>query len=109
VTKADRYERLRAIGCLCCIQNAAGEQYLAPLFPVEIHHLNGGGHHGQKRRGDLFTIPLCSWHHRGEGPAKEYTEHFGPSWAKGSKPFRAEYGTDDELLAAANLMIGVKA
>ncbi len=106
-----RFDALRAIGCVCCQKNGedarAGLRFhMRTCFPVELHHLNGGGHHGQKRRGDEYTIPLCQWHHRGQGPAKVYAELYGPSWAKGSKPFRAVYGTDDELLALANRLIG---
>lgn len=107
-----RFDALRARGCICCLKNLAddvadGGDYLATAMYVEIHHLNGGGHHGQKRRGDEYTIALCPWHHRGQGPSKAYRQLYGPSWAKGSKPFRAVYGTDDELLALANRLIGV--
>lgn len=103
-----RAESLKLLGCICCQMNLDDESFpgLLPTFlPVEIHHLNGGGHHGQKRRGDDFTIPLCVWHHRGQGVAKTMTAAHGPSWAKGSKPFRAVYGTDDELLALVNSLI----
>lgn len=100
-----RFDALRAFGCICCHLNMHNGDKLRTVFAVEIHHLNGGGHHGQKRRGDEYTIPLCTWHHRGIGPAKEYAEMYGPSWAKGSKPFRAVYGSDDELLALANRLI----
>ena len=106
-----RFDALRAIGCVCCDMNGTHPQFMRCLIaPVEIHHLNGGGHHGQKRRGDEFTVPLCGWHHRGVGgPARNMALMYGPSWAKGSKPFRAVYGTDDELLALANRLIGVDA
>jgi len=33
----------------------------------------------------------------------------GPSLARGAKPFRAHWGTDDELLAEQNRLIGVAA
>ena len=104
-----RFDALRAIGCVCCRKNE--EIGLVPVcMYAEIHHLNGGGHHGQKRRGDEYTIPLGPWHHRGIGShASLMTRLHGPSWAKGSKPFRAVYGTDDELLALANRLIGVDA
>jgi hypothetical protein len=76
---------------------------------AEIHHLNLGGRAGQKRRGDEFTIPLCTWHHRGE-PFNHFTvtrmrEAFGPSLARTSKAFREAFGTDDELLAKTNDLI----
>lgn len=101
-----RFDALRAIGCVCCRMNEAIGLDRVCMY-AEIHHLPGGGHHGQKRRGDEFTIPLGPWHHRGIGPAAEMTKRGGPSFAKGSKPFRAVYGTDDELLALANRLIGV--
>lgn len=102
-----RREALLAVGCVCCWRNH--RLGLRPsLLPVEIHHLNGGGHHGQPRRGDEFTIPLCVWHHRGLGPAAKFTSAYGPSWAKGSRPFRKAYGTDDELLAVANRLAGLR-
>jgi hypothetical protein len=75
----------------------------------EIHHLNDGGLHGGKRRGDDFTIPLCTWHHRGvqlPGLSRDaMTTIHGPSWAGGSKPFRAFFGSDDSLLSLANKLI----
>lgn len=99
-----RAESLHMVGRICCRLNH--DLGLVPTRQhVELHHLNGGGHHGQKRRGDDFTIPLCVWHHRGLGIAKLMTAVHGPSWAKGSKPFRAVYGTDDELLALVNSLI----
>lgn len=106
--KSRRFDKLRELGCICCQKNLddVEQVWLIPTGqPVEIHHLNGGGHHGQKRRGDEFTIPLCVWHHRGLGESAYSTSTYGPSWAKGSKPFRAVYGTDDELLALVNSLI----
>lgn len=102
-----RFDALRAIGCVCCRKNELDGRFNKAYLPVELHHLNGGGHHGQKRRGDEFTVPLCVWHHRGIGLGSYMKAMYGPSWAKGSKPFRAVYGTDDELLALANRLIGV--
>lgn len=106
--KAARFAKLQKMGCVCCLMNydrLCNGVFVRTGQYAEIHHLNGGGHHGQKRRGHEFTIPLCEWHHRGNGPTAEYTDAFGPSWAKGSKPFRAVYGTDDELLALVNSLI----
>lgn len=102
-----RFDTLREIGCLCCTANLAMGLGLT-MLRVEIHHLNRGGHAGQKRRGDEFSLPLCSWHHRGVLlPARGMTrltmiQRFGPSLAGGSKPFRAVYGDDDSLLEQAN-------
>lgn len=101
-----RFEALRLAGCLCC--RLAGP-LLRTAMRVEIHHLNEGGLHGGKRRGDEFTIPLCEWHHRGVLKTamnrESMTRVYGPSWAGGSKPFRAHYASDDSLLSYANKLI----
>lgn len=108
-----RFDALRQVGCLCCIENLALGLWQVTTLPTEIHHLNAGGHAGQKRRGDDATVPLCSWHHRGVLlPARGMTRltmtiRFGPSLAGGSKPFRAVYGDDDSLLRRANAAIDV--
>lgn len=65
----------------------------------DAHHLLSGG----RRVGHAATVALCPWHHRGIPPfdamsQKQATEMFGPSWELGSKPFRAMYGSDDELM-----------
>lgn len=100
-----RFEALRFVGCYCCEANLA-LGFDACGLPVEVHHLNAGGLHGGKRRGDEFTIPLCSWHHRGVLQSgycsKEMRQSCGPSWAGGSKPFRSVYGSDESILAQVN-------
>lgn len=94
-----RFSQLKEMGCLTC----------PGCGPVEIHHLNLGGHAGMPRRGDEYTLPLGSWAHRGE-PLPGYTARqmevmFGPSLARNSKAFRARYGDDDYLLAIVNLRL----
>lgn len=77
--------------CVACIQRNIYND------PCEAHHLKDG----DRRRGHRFTLGLCSWHHRGEPgnmTTKEATEVLGPSLAKGSRPFHAEFGSDDDLL-----------
>lgn len=71
----------------------------------EIHHLNEGGHAGQKRRGDEFTIGLCSWHHRGIKSFLSGT--LGPSLALNSREFRECFGSDDQLLEEQNKLIEI--
>jgi hypothetical protein len=100
-----RFRRLKELGCLACWYERVAVQW----NPTEIHHLNEGGKAGQARRGDEFTVPLCSWHHRGEPPegftASEMRLTHGPSLARHSKAFRERFGTDDELLALTNRRI----
>jgi hypothetical protein len=94
-----RFRRLKEMGCVACwLMNEV------PQHP-EIHHLNEGGHAGQKRRGDEFTIPLCVWHHQGR--TDQFTLRYGPSLAKQSREFRRVYGTDDELLSITNHRVRV--
>lgn len=97
---------VKRLPCLAC----EWEGFSQPL-PTESHHLNTGGLAGQKRRGDEYQIPLCSWHHRGEildgTRAKDMTMMYGPSLARQSKMFRLRYGTDQELLAKTNAKLEV--
>lgn len=83
-------------GCLCCMRRG--------YFPdegtcVEADHLLSGG----IRRGHLFTIGLCIWHHRGRLLVQGWNhavhrEKLGPARSEGSVPFEDMWGTDDELL-----------
>jgi len=79
-------------GCVCCRLQGVG--YTEP----EIHHLGVG-----RRDGHSESIGLCQWHHRAVVPAGWTAEamrgRYGPSLARGSKPFHAHFGSDDELLA----------
>ena len=88
-----RWQRFPEVGCICC-------RRLGTHNPeTEVHHLLEGG----RRAGHDKTIPLCVWHHRGVGfRYGDKGRDMGPSWAHGSKPFRAMFGTDDELLAEVN-------
>ena len=61
--------------------------------------------------GDDYTIPLCPWHHRAvphalTNPA-HMEFHYGPSLAMNKRLFNKRYGTEIELLAKVNQMIGV--
>ena len=93
--------------CMACYLNGSKERRY-----IEIHHLLSGN----KRIGHLASVSLCVWHHRGitwdsESDAfrtvAKMTEAYGPSLAHGSKPFRARYGSDAELLALQNEFLGV--
>lgn len=91
-----RFSAIKEIGCIACLRFGI---WRVP----EVHHLNLGGLAGHKRRGDEFTIGLCRWHHRG---IPSYTALLtGPSLARESKAFRAQFGTDDELLVEQNKLI----
>lgn len=100
-TKAERahIERIKHGLCVCCVRNVLRGLARADQEGCDAHHLLVGG----RRRGHLYTLGLCAWHHRSIRPTKyrtdaEATRALGPSLANGSKPFHATYGTDDELL-----------
>lgn len=72
----------------------------------DYHHLLSGG----IRRGHMFGVCLCPWHHRaviGWGCThKEMRDYYGPSLAEGSKPFHAEFGSDQDLLNRQDAILG---
>jgi hypothetical protein len=93
----ERYRGLQELGCIACLKRG---NWSAP----DIHHLNLGGHAGGKRRGWRFTIPLCPPHHRGVMWREEL---YGPSLALHPRRFREVFGSDDELLAEVNSLLGI--
>ena len=82
-TKAQRakWEIIRALGCCVC------ESYQA-----EIHHCYTGM--GGRKNHDA-VIPLCTRHHRGDRGIHTI----------GRKTWRAEYGTEQELIERTNAML----
>lgn len=102
-----RYEMLKAMPCQACRKIG---QYGA-CGPTEIHHLTDGG----RRMGNLFSIPLGSWHHRAQIPVgfglKNTTEAvamFGPSLETSKRDFEERFGTELQLLAETNKLLGPK-
>ena len=103
-----RCDMMREHGCLCCLINLDIGLHVTGFGIPEIHHLNEGGLPGGKRRGDRYTIPLCSYHHRGRFPRdalhlrlekEQVVARYGPSWVDGTPLFRAVYPGDEALLA----------
>ncbi|MFL9582385.1 Ref family recombination enhancement nuclease [Stenotrophomonas sp. AB1(2024)] len=96
--------------CVACLAWAEGDQAPLGFTPVcgcDYHHLLSGG----RRRGHMFGVGVCPWHHRGVPnwgcTVKEMRVHYGPSLMDGSRLFHAAYGSDDELLAGQNLLLEV--
>lgn len=102
LTKADlaRRERIHAGHCMACIQRGID---VKGQGLVQWHHTAG------KKRHDL-TCGLCCWHHQAIPffgcTHAEMRETYGPSLHEGSKPFHAEFGSDAELLARQNELLG---
>jgi len=108
-----RFDRIKdpdpETGIGCVIAHIRGEGFI----PAAIHHFTIGGHHGQKRRGHDYTIGINDWSHQGR-PLSEYgwdaaecKRILGPSFAIEPNAFREMFGTDDELLAVQNELLGM--
>lgn len=97
-----RFRRIKEIGCIVARRKGL---WMLP----EIHHQNFNAHAGGKRLGDEFTIGLNRWSHRGVPPdgmtAAEARVLLGPSLAREPNQFRAEFGSDETLLAFQNRLI----
>ena len=71
------------LGCIACREMGISGT------PAEVHHLLKGA----RRIGHLFTIPLCTQHHRGgRNDAEIVSRH---PWRRA---FESRYGTELELL-----------
>lgn len=86
-----RNDLIREMHCMCCALKGD-----LTKKKVEIHHLKSGN----KRMGHLYTIPLCSAHHRG-GTDEAYVHG-------GMRAFVAAYGyTDLQLWQKLQVMLGM--
>lgn len=94
-----RQDLIRELGCIVAMIRGHG------FVGCEIHHLTDCG----RTISQDHTIGLNPWSHRGvtfNNLTKEQCLNlFGPSLAKGSKPFREEFGGNDELLAIQNAVL----
>jgi hypothetical protein len=102
IAEARRFRKLREFGCVACYLDGNTRDSVEP----EIHHFLSGN----KRIGHSATVPLCTWHHVGiayDGvPPAWFLENVGPSFHKHTRAFRQRYGSDAELLATVNELIG---
>lgn len=105
--EAERMGQLKVMGCIACrINRDRGFYDVCFGWPYsDVHHLLSGG----RRRGHLFSLPLCAWHHRSIPPVQGLSTDgavavYGPSLER-QKAFRDYYGTDDELLAMVNKIL----
>ena len=102
-----RFDAMSDIACLACQQLGLTQSDIEGITVLPTrHHLLSGG----RRIGHMASICLCRWHHLGElrfgMTTSEMTQEYGPSLAKGSVPFRRQFGTDAELLEHQNLLLG---
>lgn len=104
--EADRIERCKSGACVACAIRAASVPDFRGWHGGDYHHLLSGG----RRRGHMFGVCLCGWHHRGlldwGWTHQEMRDYFGPSLAEGSKPFHETFGSDEALLAKQSELLG---
>jgi hypothetical protein len=92
-TKAEslRIERMKPIGCVACAHIG-----LLNLEHLELHHLLEGG----RRLGHLYTIFLCSGHHRADWSDTQLIQlpaDYRVSISDGRKRFIQIFGTERSL------------
>lgn len=90
-------DKVKRHGCVCC--HWLGLKHDTDGAMVDGHHLL----HAGLRRGHLYVVGLCAWHHQGRLiidwlDHAGHREELGPSLAEGSRPFREYFGDDDWLM-----------
>lgn len=117
-TKAeqDRLDALHDMPCIACeieadIARQRGEIVQAQPSRTEAHHIVDKGTR-EYSGGHMATLPLCGWHHRGEpvyplGKREMFKLH-GPSFPDRKKSFRANYGSERDLLAIIDQRLAAK-
>lgn len=87
-----RAKQLVEIGCIVCIIHEKVRTEAC------IHHLTGIKYRGTgKKASDEHTLPLCHNHHQGKDGIHTI----------GMRPWEGKYGTQTELLAITNNLIGM--
>lgn len=94
-TKAEQawIERVKAYGCICCLE----AKFRPPWrTATEIHHIV----EGNRRLGHFYVLPLCPGHHRGVFTARQRAAMQPDrvvAISHGLKRFVAAFGTEREL------------
>lgn len=104
--QAKHLEQITHGECICCWMNyhVLGLNRADHEGCDAQHTLSGG-----RRIGHAATLGMCPWHHRGVRPSycatdRVATASLGPSFAHGSKPFRAVYGDDAYLMQLQGIL-----
>jgi len=79
---------IRDYGCIACAADGFHD------VPASVHHIV----EGYRRKGHLFTIPLCEAHHKGDG-------FVVPSVHFQKRTFVARYGSELDLLEQLKLLL----
>lgn len=101
--ESDYIERCKTGPCVACVAGKVGDHV---AWFGDFHHMKSGN----VRRGHMFGVCLCLYHHRGiipEGVDKVvWRGIYGPSLMDGSRKFHLTYGSDDDLIALQRELIG---
>lgn len=105
--EAARIVAIKELGlCMACESLRAIDMAGCDFDGVDFHHFKSGN----IRRGHMFGVGLCTWHHRRhpiEGTTcRAMALLFGPSLLDGGKNFANVFGADDELLERQNKLLG---
>ena len=95
--EARRISRFSEIGCIACyLDGHPGEGY-------DVQHVTEGG----RRLGHRWSYPLCPYQHRGV-VTKPGDKLKGPRFSDQRRDFHARYGTELELVAKTDALLGYK-
>jgi hypothetical protein len=104
--EAEYIERCKTGPCVACSVWDERSDGIPYGGPCDFHHMKSGN----IRRGHMFGVGLCIWHHRGVVDeslnVKNVREMCGPSLMDGSRKFHLTYGSDDDLIALQRELIG---
>ena len=92
MTKAEAkfQQDLRTMGCIVC------RLFLGVRSPANIHHILSGS----RRKGEMFALPLCRYHHQGGCNNPTYVSRH-----PFKKAFEARYGSELVLLEKCKELI----
>ena len=94
----ERFRKLYSLGCICCRNKGIRTE-------AQIHHLLRGHY----RAGHDWTIPLCPYHHTGEGWQGYTVSMVEPVYGKPGPPggykFKQDHGKELDLLQQVNELL----
>jgi hypothetical protein len=106
--EAERIVAAKEGACVACLILSERDELRSELVVegCDYNHAKSGN----VRRGHRYGYALCVWHHRRHA-WHEFTPNlmrqlYGPSLMDGSALFHRTYGSDDELIAKQDEMIG---
>jgi hypothetical protein len=94
--------------CMACLvlQEAGDISEEMVVVGCDYQHMTRGG----IRMGHRWGYALCIWHHRGrlwgQWTHRKLRATYGPALSEGSKPFYLRFGSDEQLLARQDALLG---